>query len=69
MLNLPDAPGLTLGALRTAGIPFDICCGCLNPVNGVQVFDGVIGQHGEMICSGDFIKISSSFKEIYYQVF
>jgi len=64
VLNLSDAPNLTLEELSRAGNPFDVNYGYLDPVSEVQVFNGAIGKDGEIICCGDFVKITPSFNEV-----
>lgn len=55
-LSSPDAIGISLGHLSP---PFQVHYGELVPEGKVEIFQGVIGQDGELIHVGDYVKLSS----------
>ncbi len=63
-LDLPDAPDVTLSTLDRAARPFCVHYDGWNLEDSVEVFNGVIGQNGELICDGDFVKLASSFSPV-----
>jgi hypothetical protein len=63
-LNLPDAPGVLIGELSNQQQPFHLYHSGIGLRERVEVFKSVIGQDGELIKIGDYIKLSVEDHEV-----
>ncbi len=64
-LNLPEAEGVSLSDLHTRQPHFSVHLEHLLPDDTIEEYFGMIGQEGEFIHTGDYIKLCSSDHEVW----
>lgn len=64
VLNLPDAQDIPLGDLPIQQPPFTVHIECLHHDDLVHEFHGVIGKDGDLVQSGNYVKLSSSHFQV-----
>lgn len=64
MLNVPDAKDVHLGDLPLQQPPFTVHVDHLRMDDQVHVFHGMIGGDGDLVRTGDYVKLSSTLYQV-----
>ena len=63
-LDLPDAPGASIGNLSSQQQPFCLHHNGIGMEENVEIYRSVVGQNGKLIQIGDYVKLSSDHHNV-----